>query len=212
MGSEDRMRAVVLYEEGYSMNKIAERLHVARRTIQELIKKHKETGKVEDRSGRGRKKLTTPRQDRAIIKQSLKDRRKTSKQMARELETDFGIALSSRTVRRRLQQGGLKYCRAKKKPLLTAAARRKRLLWARENKNRNWDKVLFSDESRYCLVSDRPICIRRRKGEEDLPECLNPTMKHGGGGIMVWGCFAKGGVGRLHKVDGTIDGHTTSKY
>ena len=64
------------------MNKIAERLHVSRRTIQALIKKHRETGKVEDRPGRGRKKLTTPRQDRIIIKESLRDRRKTSKQMA----------------------------------------------------------------------------------------------------------------------------------
>ena len=171
------------------MNKIAERLHVSRRTIQALIKKHRETGKVEDRPGRGRKKLTTPRQDRIIIKESLRDRRKTSKQMARELETDFGISLSSRTVRRRLQGSGLKYCRAKKKPLLTAAARRKRLLWAKENRNRDWGRVLFSDESRYSLVSDRPVCVRRRKGEEYLPECLNPTMKHGGGGIMVWGAL-----------------------
>jgi transposase len=29
-----------------------------------------------------------------------------------------------------------------------------------------------------------------------------PTMKHGGGSIMLWGCFAAGGTGALHKIDG----------
>ena len=27
-------------------------------------------------------------------------------------------------------------------------------------------------------------------------------MKHGGGSIMLWGCFAAGGTGALHKIDG----------
>ena len=26
-------------------------------------------------------------------------------------------------------------------------------------------------------------------------------MKHGGGSIMLWGCFAAGGTGALHKID-----------
>ena len=73
------MRVVLLHGEAYSMNKIAEILHVARRTIQELIKKHRETGKVKDRPGRRRKNLTTLRQDKIIIKESLRDRRKISK-------------------------------------------------------------------------------------------------------------------------------------
>ena len=98
----------------------------------------------------------------------------------------------------------MKYCRDKKKPLLTTAAQ-KRLAWVREYIDFDWSKVLFADESKFCLVSDRPVTVRRRQGEEYLPECLNTTMKHGGGGIMVWGGFAKNGVGRLHKVTGKIN-------
>ena len=29
-----------------------------------------------------------------------------------------------------------------------------------------------------------------------------PTVKHGGGSIMLWGCFAAGGTDALHKIDG----------
>jgi uncharacterized FlgJ-related protein len=29
-------------------------------------------------------------------------------------------------------------------------------------------------------------------------------MKHGVGSIMLWGCFAEGGTGALHKIDGII--------
>eukprot|EP00795_Rhopilema_esculentum_P008069 gene8069-13984_t len=173
--------------------------------VQQIIKKHKETGSVEDRKGRGRKRITTSREDRLIVKQSLKDRRKTSRILANELKDAHDIKVSSRTVRRRLVDSGLKYCRAKKKPLLSEKARAKRLDWGRQHRDYDWSKVIFSDESRFCLISDRPVYVRRRSGEEYLPQCLNPTVKHGGGGIMVWGCISSKGVGRLHRVEGTIN-------
>ena len=31
-----------------------------------------------------------------------------------------------------------------------------------------------------------------------------PTMKHGGASIMLWGCFAAGETGALHKIDGIM--------
>ena len=32
-------------------------------------------------------------------------------------------------------------------------------------------------------------------------------MKHGGGGVMIWGCMTSQGVGYLCKIDGTMDQH-----
>ena len=32
--------------------------------------------------------------------------------------------------------------------------------------------------------------MRRREGERMISTCVVPTVKHGEGGVMVWGCFA----------------------
>lgn len=47
--------------------------------------------------------------------------------------------------------------------------------------------------------------VRRRVGEEYNPECVVPTVKHGGGSIMIWGCMAASGVGEMHVCDGRMD-------
>ncbi|CDQ82550.1 unnamed protein product [Oncorhynchus mykiss] len=38
------------------------------------------------------------------------------------------------------------------------------------------------------------------------PRTPSPTVKHGGGKIMLWGCFSAKGTGRPHRIKGMMDG------
>ena len=38
-----------------------------------------------------------------------------------------------------------------------------------------------------------------------VPQCVTPTVKHGGGSVMISGSFAGSRVGDLHRVTGTLN-------
>ena len=57
---QERMRVVVLNEEGYSLRSNAERLEIGGRIGQEIVKKYTETWDVQNRLGMRRKKKTNP--------------------------------------------------------------------------------------------------------------------------------------------------------
>ena len=166
---------------------------------------HKAKGSVTD-GKRTRRPRKTSKKDNHLLKVlSVRNRRATSKQLVNEFKQSTEKDISPRTVRRRLLEVGLKVFRAKKKSLLTKASRKKRVSWAKDHLSFDWDHVVFSDESRFNSINDRLVLVRRRKGEEYKPECLAPQVKHGGGGVMVWGCFSANGIGKLHKVKETVD-------
>ena len=199
---------VTLSEEGYSGRAIARKQKISLCAVQEIIKKARETGSVNDRPRCGRPASTTPRQDRLLSHLSLSDRRATSKILKRELVDATGVDVTTRTVRRRLQKAGLRGCVAARKPLQTPRHKSRRLAWCRERKDwtpEQWGKVLFSDESIFELIPRRRVFVRRRKGEKYHPDCVVPTVKHGGGKIQVWGCMSASGVGTLKVVNGRLN-------
>uniref|UniRef100_A0A8C7CN71 Uncharacterized protein n=1 Tax=Oncorhynchus kisutch TaxID=8019 RepID=A0A8C7CN71_ONCKI len=49
-------------------------------------------------------------------------------------------------------------------------------------------------------------CDSLRGNTAHHPEHTIPTVKHGGGSIMVWACFSSAGTGKMVKIDGKMDG------
>ena len=62
------------------------------------------------------------------------------------------------------------------------------------------NKILWSDETKIELFGLNAKCHVWRK-----PGTI-PTVKHGGGSIMLWGCFSAAGNGRLVRIEGKMNG------
>ena len=208
---EQRMEMVSMKEQGSSYTELAQMFQVTRRTVIQLVKKHRSTSSVQDIHRSGRKRSTTVREDRLLIRSSLQNRRLTSSDLKRDLEL-YGIDLTARSVRNRLIEGGLSGRIAAKKPLLSEKNRAARLEFAMTHRDwtvEDWKKVLWSDESTVELFSSkRRVFVTRRPGERYKKECMVPSVHFGGGKLMVWGCFCSNGLGELRRVQGTMDQHS----
>ena len=88
--------------------------------------------------------------------------------------------------------------------------RRKHLEFAKHHLHYDWNKVFWSDETKiewFCQVQHRHVCRRNRDAYKE--KNLIPTVKYGGGSVMLWGCFNSRGPGALVRVDGI---NNSSKY
>jgi hypothetical protein len=71
---------------------------------------------------------------------------------------------------------------------------------------KNWEQVVWSDESKFLMFGTDGIkLIRRPIGSRFDHKYQLPTVKHGGGSCIVWGCFSGRGMGPLHHVEGIMD-------
>jgi len=209
MSDGKRGEAVGLRKAGWKLEDIGKEVGCTKGAVSKLLKKHKETGSVSDLPRSGRPKKTNSRDGRALKFAALKSRKLTAIDHAHNLRRNVK-QVSPRTVRRVLCDAGLNGRVARKKPLLSKVQKKKRLAWAKKYKSwtkKDWEKVLFSDESPFTLFPNSgKLYVRRRVGEEFLDECISPTVKFGGGKIQVWGCFSYCGAGSLYRIKGRMNG------
>uniref|UniRef100_A0AAR2JYH4 Tc1-like transposase DDE domain-containing protein n=1 Tax=Pygocentrus nattereri TaxID=42514 RepID=A0AAR2JYH4_PYGNA len=92
----------------------------------------------------------------------------------------------------------------------TVSNRRARLKFAREHLDvleEYWENVIWSDETKVELFGTNTTHrVWRRVNAELHPKNTIPTVKHGGGKIMLWGFFSAKGPGRLVRVHERVNG------
>ena len=70
-----------------------------------------------------------------------------------------------------------------------------------------WKKVLWSDETKIELFGHHgKSYVWLKPNTSHHPENTIPTVKHGGGSIMLWGCLSSAGTGKLVRFERTMDG------
>ncbi|GFU76726.1 transposable element Tcb2 transposase [Trichonephila clavipes] len=119
------------------------------------------------------------------------------------------VSVSAQTVRNVLHSAGLKARTPRKKPYISEVNRKRRLEFAMKYKNKPmdfWKKVIFSDESKFEIFTPPSIREIWRKNKTAFePKNVLPTLKYGGGNVMVWGCVAHNGAGNLAFIDNKMN-------
>ncbi len=184
-------------------------LGVKKSTVGAIIRKWK-TYKTTDnlpRSGAPRK--ISPHGVKMITRTVSKNPRTTRGDLVNDLQR-AGTKVTKATISNTLRGQGLKSCSARRVPLLKPVHVQARLKFAREHLDdpeEDWENVIWSDETKIELFGKNSTCrVWRRKNAELHPKNTIPTVKHGGGNIMLWGCFSAKGPGRLICVKERMNG------
>ena len=135
----------------------------------------RETGWTADCPRSGRPRVTTPAQDRYIRTSHLWDRYRMVTTTARVTPGTHNPSISAQTVLNRLREAGLRACVPVVRQVLTRHHWQQRRLWAQTHRRwtrQDWQKVLFTDESRFCLTrGDGQIHVYRQRNERYTEAC-----------------------------------------
>ncbi len=115
------------------------------------------------------------------------------------MDWGWGQGIKSHT-HRRVKEFGYSCRIPLVKPLLNHRQCQRRLTWAKEKKNwtvAQWSKVLFSDESKFCIsFGNQGPRVWRKGGEAHSPSCMKSSVKFPQS-VMIWGAMSSAGVGPL---------------
>ncbi|UYV76119.1 K02A2.6-like [Cordylochernes scorpioides] len=180
-----RGMVIELKRAGWSIRQIAADTHLGASTVHRLWRRWLEQGNVAIYRNVGATRVTSARVDRRILRQAVAAPQATCTAILQHVQDTLDHSISTRTISRRLVANGLHSCRLLRRLPLTPPNRRQRLEWCRARSTwmTEWHRVVFSDESRFCLSSDsRRVRVWRRRGERSNPAAIveRPTVRQRG--------------------------------
>ncbi len=133
---------------------------------QSAVSKHVNR-RLSGRKKRGSKRCKTNRENRSLMRIVKQNWFKNLGELHEEW-TEAGVKASRATTHRRVKEFGY-------------SCRQSRLTWTKKKKNwtvAQWSKVLFSDESKFCILfGNQGPRVWRKGGEAHSPSCLKSSVK-----------------------------------
>ncbi len=152
---------------------------------QSAVSKHVNR-KLSGRKKCGRKRCTINRENCSLMRIVRQNQFKNLGELHKEW-TEAEVKVSRATPHRRVKE-------------FSYSCRQRRLTWAKEKKNwtvAQWSKVLFSDESKFCIsFGNQGPRVWRKGGEVHSPSCLKSSVKFPQS-VMIWGVMSSADVGPL---------------
>ncbi len=166
-----------LHKEGKAQTFIAKEAGCSQSAVSKHVNR-----KLSGRKKCGRRRCNQ-RENRSLMRIYKQNRFKNLGELPKEW-TEAVVNASRATTHRRVKEFGYS-CR---------------LTWAKEKKNWTvvqWSKVLFSDESKFCIsFGNQGPRVWRKGGEAHIPSCLKSSVKFPQY-VMIWGAMSSAGVGPL---------------
>ena len=176
----------------------AKYLKKSRWWAENVLQQFEEQGNVDFSEDRGPDRATTDKEDLQMVKLATRGKPKTTEEIS-QIMSNKGVSVSRWTVGRRLREQGLRFGALLKKPLLTKPHIEKRLLWAKENLDRDWTRVIFTDKSTFALNCQVTRAWKKRGNPSVYRSVKHPPK------VNVWGCFSAKGFGELVIIPGILE-------
>lgn len=206
IADQKRRQVLECLEQGKSSRQTALECNISKSKVSEI---KNSAGILTPRPKSGPKPKLSPREQRLLVQSISSGESKSAVQATKMINSTRSRPVSAETVRRSLKEANFKAKKKVKKPQLTPRHRKARLDWAIAHKDwteDDWKRVLWTDETKinrlnsdgleYCWVRPSEVLSERQ---------IQPTVKFGGGSIMVWGCISWFGVGKLGRIEGKMD-------
>jgi len=169
-------------------------------TVKYNITKIKEQGTIEDRPRKGRPRKITSSDNKALGQWIRRNNELTSKELAQKLLYERDLNVSQWTVQRQLKRMSYTSTLPHGTPMLTQEQKDARVRWAIQNKDDDWNRTVFTDETCYQLFRNT---IRRWSLNPSAEVKRIPKNKQK---IMVWGGISIKGLIGYHSFKTIMDG------
>ncbi|GFU77535.1 transposable element Tcb1 transposase [Trichonephila clavipes] len=157
---------------GWSTRRVAGQLDRFECAVRNCWEQWTREGTHVRKTGSGATRKTTRRENQRIVRQALVDPTVTRS----TIRADVGVAIVPQTISRHLAEANLKSKRPLRALHLTPEHRQLRLQWCQARSMWNvtdWQKIVFSDDSRFVLgTDDNRVRVWRRPGERYNPPTL----------------------------------------
>ena len=209
----ERGRIIGMREAGWTFRRIARHTGRADVTVARCWRQWIEEGTHTRQAGSGRPAVTTRRANRRIVRQARSNPTATIADIQRAVLPSLQHPVSASTIARRLHDTGLHARRPLRRLPLTPQQRRHRLHWCGVRipwSPADWQRVIFSDESRFCLgADDQRIRVWRQRGQRQDERFIVSRHTSIRPGVMVWGAISYDGRSPLVFITGTL---TAQRY